>query len=62
MTAEFIVSGMEVDFTPAAERAKEDGEDPPEGFPKRPDRTTRIEMASDFTKDNDDRHDAGFGI
>ena len=52
MTAEFIVSGTpEVEFSlqPLEPRKKKTVKIPLEGFPKRPDRTTRIEMAFGFT-------------
>lgn len=51
-TAEFIVSGTpEVEFSlqPLGPRKKKTVKIPLEGFPKRPDRTTRIEMAFGFT-------------
>ena len=67
MTAEFIVSGTpEVEFSlqPLEPRKKKTVKIPLEGFPKRPDRTTRIEMAFGFT--GEDRmivmiRDLGFG-
>lgn len=51
MTAEFIVAGtpeIEISLMPLEPRKKKIVKIPLEGFPKRPDRTTRIELAIGF--------------
>lgn len=67
MTAEFIVAGdpeVELSLLPLEPRKKTIVKIPLEGFPKRPDRTTRIELALGFA--GEDRmivmiRDLGFG-
>ncbi len=55
MTAEFIVSGApEIEFSlmPLESHKKKIIKIPLEGFPRRPDRTTRIELALGFTEED----------